>query len=267
MARDRNDPDDGPAITFIRDPMVATLFTKEDDYFGLVLVAGWPVNQAMNLAYNSFLRTVRKCFHKSDLGNNGEKPPNVYLYPADCLHVTIATLYRVQRKQPNFDKDYYTGLTNKYVDLVKAASQRKKWPKYVIRNDRSSSPLNFQLESVQLGQNAGILLWKENSGCVNDMRMCIQEEAFHRGIEVHKVPNIIHSTFLRFGDVPTNSGSGDEIQQKFQKSVVPNVHQIFSPICAPTDISAWDGSLCKLVCETTPYMHIPDDEDHVVMKI
>ena len=267
MAGGTNRPNDGPATTFVGDPMVAPLFTKDDDYFGLVLVAGWPVNQVMNSAYELFQEAVGKCFDKADLESNGVKPPNVYLYPVECLHVTIATLHHVQRKQKGLGEDYYTNLTKKYVDLVKAASQHQKWPRYAIRNDISYSPLNLELESVQLGRNAGILLWKDISGCINDMRMCIQEEAINRNIAIYKIPNIIHSTFLRFGDVPISSGSGEEIQQKFQTSVVPIVHEIFGQVFSRTDVSVWNDSLCKLVCETTPYMHIPDDEDHVLLKI
>ncbi|KAL7506141.1 hypothetical protein ACHAXN_003885 [Cyclotella atomus] len=265
-----NRPSDGPATKFIADHLVTSLFTREADYFGLVLVAGWPPNQMMDQAYQQFLDEVRSCFHKSDL-ESAVGPPNVYLYPTQCLHVTIATLHHVHKKRPDLGKDYYYELTEKYVDLVKAASQCDAWPKCTNQVDRDGSvqsppQMKLQLELVQLGQKAGILLWNDKSGYINAMRDCLQKEATQRGIQIDSIPNIIHSTFLRFAHEPIHSGSGEAIQQKFQSIVIPKANAMFSVTSQP-DSYVWDDSLCKLVCETMPYMHIPNDEEHVYLKL
>ena len=252
---DANRPRDGPATNFTADPLVESLFTKEDDYFGLVLVAGWPPNQLMDSTYQTYLDQVRNCFDKADFeDDNGTAPPNVYLYPTQCLHVTIATLYHVKKREPDFDEDYYIDLQEKYINLVKAAAQRNGWP--------TSNPLNLKLESVQLGQKAGIFLWEDTSGQINAMRTCLKEEAELNGIKIHSIPDIVHSTFLRFARDPT--GSGKEIQQKFQTYVASHAAQNFRSVLAHSNDTAWDCSLCKLVNETTPYMHIPNDKDHVL---
>lgn len=247
-----NCPVDGPATSFTADPLVTSLYTKVDDYYGLVLVAGWPPSQSMAAPYQEFLEQVRTCFDKTDLVG---KTPNVYLYPVECLHVTIATLYHVQKKDLSQSEQYYNRLKQKYVDLVNAASERDGWP-------RDKSSLQLQLESVQLGQKAGILLWNDFSGSIAAMRNCIKAEAAHRGMDI-KIPNIIHSTFLRFAKEP--SGCGIEIQQRFQTNVAPRSRNIFQ-MALTRDGSAWDGSLCKLICETTPYMHVPNDNGHVYLK-
>ena len=257
-----NCPIDGPANKFIADPLVTSLFTKEDDYFGLVLVTGWPPHvETMGPAMTSFLKLVRTCFGKEDLTGTS---PNVYLYPTECLHVTIATLHHVQRKDRNKGAEYYNGMKQKYADLVKAASQKDDWPK---SDGDSFSSMKLQLESVQLGQKAGIFLWNDTTGCINAMRTCIKEEAKLKGIEIHCIPNIIHSTFLRFTKEPVSSGNGDEIQKKFHTTVVPQTKQIFNSMLSHPSAPIWDQSLCKLVVETTPYMHIPNDEEHVILRI
>jgi hypothetical protein len=150
----------------------------------------------------------------------------VYLYPTDSLHITIATLYHVHKKHR---ARYYDELTKRYVDLVKAASR----PKCLNRIEGGSSvqsppQLKMQLELVQLGQKAGILLWNDKSGQINAMRDCLRKVAVERGIEIHSIPNIVHSTFLRFANEPMHSGSGEEVQQKFQSIVVPKANAMFS---------------------------------------
>jgi len=184
---DANRPRDGPATNFTADPLVESLFSKEDDYFGLVLVAGWPPNQLMDSTYQTYLDKVRSCFHRADLEDNGTAPPNVYFYPTQSLHVTIATLYHVKKKEPGVDEEYYIDLQEKYIRLVKAASQRNDWPK--------PNPLNLKLESVQLGQKAGIFLWEDSSGQINAMRTCLKEEAEANGIKIDSIPNIKYCPF------------------------------------------------------------------------
>jgi hypothetical protein len=256
-----NQPNDGPATQFKADPLVSSLFVnKEDEYFGLVLNTGWPPNDEIDAPYQSFLDQVRKCFDKADVESTENEPPNVYLYPTQCLHVTVATFYPIRKKQPELGDEYYLELKNKAVELVEAASQRDDWPKVTVQSKHY-----LQLESVQLGQKAGILLWNDASGVIDKMRMCLEEEAAKRGVSIHNIPNIIHSTFLRFAKEPTYSGGGDEIQRKFQSIVIPSVSHIFGPDVRLMSLGG--GSMCKLACETTPYMHIPNDERHVFLDI
>jgi hypothetical protein len=234
-------PRDGPATSFEADPLVASLFTKEDDYFCLVMVAGWPPNpQVMDPPYQEFLQTVRSCFGDSDL--SGERP-NVYLYPSQSLHVTIATLYPLKKREPGID---YGQLIADYSDLVRAASQQPDWP---------SAPLQLQVESAQLGAKAGILLWKELTGGIHQMRLCLEQESQARQLSIHAIPGIIHSSFCRFLKVPDTKG--DEIQEQFQSSAVPRVAKIFERTIPAHSV--------KLVSETTPYMHIPNDDEHVLV--
>eukprot|EP00980_Cylindrotheca_fusiformis_P002549 scaffold603_cov118-Cylindrotheca_fusiformis.AAC.1 len=244
MARRSNKPD-GPSTSFQADPVVASLFDKTDDYFGLVLVANWPPDlTVVDPPYQRFLQNVRKCFHKDDLA--GDRP-SVYLYPTQCLHITIATLHHVQKKQDGID---YSKIENDWTDLVQNASKLSSWPQ---------GPLNFRLASTQLGTKAGILLWTDITGGVQEMRNCLDQEASTRSMKIHSIPGIVHSTFLRFHKVPKQI-PGEEIQNRFQELVVRSVENIFEDTLL-TSQSA------KLVCETTPYMHIPQDDSHILLAI
>mmetsp|Transcript_10989 Transcript_10989/g.16614 ORF Transcript_10989/g.16614 Transcript_10989/m.16614 type:complete len:84 (-) Transcript_10989:110-361(-) len=69
------------------------------------------------------------------------------------------------------------------------------------------------------------------------------------------VPNIIHSTFLRFGGKPHTDGQ--LIQNRFQSLVMKDklLNEIFQDGIVVESI--------KMVVEKRAYMHIPCDEHHV----
>jgi hypothetical protein len=266
MSESSTRPQDGPATSFQADPMVQALFSKEDDYFGLVLVAGWPPNlEVLDPPYQEFLKVVRQCFSKEEDGAADDDSSSdeaaddgtsaYYLYPTRYLHVTVATLYPTQKRSAGVD---YDQLKAQYTELVQAAAKRPKWP---------TTPLQFQIHSTQLGSKAGILLWTERTGGLQRMRDCLrqQEAASSSVVQIHSIPGIVHSTFLRFAQVPSTP-SGSVIQQRFQSLVVPKIKGIFSN----TDTTATTivaSTTVKLVCATTPYMHIPNDDQHVLCTV
>jgi hypothetical protein len=249
-------PRDGPATTFEADPKVNDIFTgKDGDYFGLVLVAGWPVDlpHSIQEPYQAWLEQLQGCFDQQDLmtTTNQTLPPPVYLYPSMHLHVTIATFAPSEKKRgehdniPNFDYDHFQ---NKYRTLVQEASKLPDWPQQNIQ---------LQFQSAQLGSKAGILLWDDPSGTIQTMRDCLKQAAAKRGMEISGIPSIIHSTFLRFSQVPQTPG--EVVQERFQSQVIPNAKEMFDK---PINITT-----AKLVCESTPYMHIPDDDQHTFLTL
>ena len=61
-------PADGPATTFVADPIVKDLVTLSTDYHGLVVTTMWPPPTELMDAYAKlFLPEVRKCFDEVDL--------------------------------------------------------------------------------------------------------------------------------------------------------------------------------------------------------
>jgi hypothetical protein len=92
--------------------MVLSLFTKEDDYFGLMLMAGWPPNpDVIDPPYSTLLESICPCFlDDSDATVAGtvaadDDPPSVYLYPSKYLYVTVATLHPLQKQNEGVNYD------------------------------------------------------------------------------------------------------------------------------------------------------------------
>ena len=257
-----NKPRDGPATTFEADPKVNDIFLcKDGDYYGLVLVAGWPPDESggfiMDNPYSKFLQQVRKCFDPEDLqptnNENNNNIPAVYLYPSRCIHVTIATFARPEKKMDSTNNmTDYTEFERVHQSIVEEASKLPNWP--------TTKPIELVIKSTQLGSQAGILLWDDLSGGIDKIRQCLQQVVAkqRKNIKIHAIPNIIHSTFLRFTqNIPQSKGQ--HIQQKYQQNVLKNIKTIFTKsILAKT---------VKLVRESTPYMHIPDDKHHVLLSL
>jgi hypothetical protein len=235
--------DDGPANCFQADPLIQAIFNKDRDYVGFVLVAGWPPQPESNAPYSTFIESVKECFDPVDL--DGDRPA-VYLYPPPFLHVTIATFLPIQTAQEG--GSLLESSRQAWTELVSAASQHPDWP---------TSPLQLEIDAAQIGTKAGILLWKETTGGLQAMRTCLANEAPKRGIKIHNIPGIIHSSFLRFSRVPSTAGA--TVQERFQSKVLPKLKDIFSQPSVAKDV--------KLACERTPYMHIPNDSEHVYLTL
>ncbi len=235
-------PNDGPTTFFCADPAVVSIYNHDDNYFDLVLVAGWPLltNTDDVKSYEEFIQLVKTCFNSEDLEGNH---PTAYFYKPDYLHVTIATLYPLETEKP---KDFEQ-IKQYFANLVQKASLRKQWP---------NKSLQLQIDSTQLGSKAGILLWREITGGLAKMRdslMAEEMDEVQTQWKIHCIPGIIHTTFLRFSREPKTSGF--VLQGLYQSKVVPAVQRIFLRLISVPTV--------HLVCETTPYMHIPKDNDHL----
>ena len=252
-----NRPRDNPALLFQPDPMVAPLVEKDrtfDETFGLVVVAGWPPCEDMRSPYNQFMESVRSCFDDVDL--EGDRAP-AYLYPFEHLHVTIATLRSMHQETDIAIRDI---LSEHAKRILQVASSSPEWPK---------EPLRLTIDHAQIGSRAGILLWNEETEGMDAMRQCIEratkehisvllesQKSIREALSTLAIPSIVHSTFLRFYKEP--STPGETIQKKFAERVVSNLQDLI-PLTITCDCAT-------LVNERTPYMHIPDDDQHVLYR-
>lgn len=256
-------PWEGRIVTFEKDPMIKRMIklkrgnSSVEESFGLVICAGWVPSEAVQTCYNEkFLPAVQRCFQESDWKDLvSDDIPRVYFYPSGALHVTVATLHAFTR--PEEESPPRELLIKEWTDLVEAASCRVSWPK---------KPLQLSLDSAQIGKRAGILLWKELTGGIDQMRVCIKAEADAREDHLRKldidpdtlsIPDIIHSSFVRYHEIPETPG--EEIQERFQKLILERISTFFpDPLVVPQ---------VKFVCERRPYMHITDDERHVFLDL
>ena len=254
-----NQPRDPPATSFEVEPILQALpvYSRGNvqPYFGLVVVCHWPPSPEFQKWYDeTWLPTVRTCFDKADLldgdEDNHSPPPSVYLYPSKYLHITIATLYPMKSISKAETDMSYEGLETQYSELLERASRRPDWPRQ-----------NFQirLDRAQLGSKAGILLWKDLSGGIEQVRNCLKKEAQTPAdqIAIHSIPSIVHSTFVRYAKVPSTPASA--VQERFQQHCLP-LAETFSKE------NAISVSNISLACERIPYMHIPQDEHHVLWE-
>lgn len=262
---------DDPALTFEPDPLVSMLVEKRKGTergneegggcFGIVMVAGWPMNmREIEAPFNEFVNAVQGCWDDRDLPKSGTPAPApLYFYPPEALHVTAATMVRpgpISLVPP----DARHNLAEAWTSAVEAATKSPSWP------DR---PLELVVDSSQIGKKAGIILWKETTGGMDSIRECLRtafEESKRtvfeelgllsrdEAVPVNlSVPSIVHSTFLRYYSEPTTPG--EAVQQRFRDTVLPKLSDFFPrPIEVP---------VTKLVCERTPYMHIPHDRETV----
>jgi len=255
-----------PATNFEADPLVGHLVKRYNvnnvPSLFVTLVAGWPTDMAQfKVPYAQVRQAVEACWDASDLiGTSGADgstttPPPVYLYPTETLHVTVAT--------------FFTTATESYPDEAELAFKIDAWKQVIHKaiqmDEWPTKPLQLRIDSCQIGNRAGIFLWKETTGGMDAMRRCIQAVTLELksqgwfqnfpGVSPDslRIPGIIHSTFLRFYSLPSTPGT--TVQERFHEKVIAKLSDFF-PDPITIDVS-------KLVVERTPYMHIPHDDRHV----
>jgi hypothetical protein len=236
---------DRPSTAFEVDPFLP-LLSQSGDQFGIVLVANWPPNRSIIDPYSVFLEKCQACFEPEDLKGTTHQPPAAYFYPPGHLHITIATFTPFTAPKP-FDIDTYSECCTR---VVERSFERDDWP---------GEAFHVEIDRMQIGNKAGIILWKDD-GKFADMRKILQQE-FDQSFELDPsafdnrriiIPNIIHSTFLRFGRSLVTKG--EAVQAKFGEVCI-GAKEIFGKV---------EINSMKLVVERVPYMHIPCDENHVL---
>ena len=279
--QEQSKPRDGPATAFEVDPAVSDIFTgKDGDYFGLVLVSNWPVSPLADMdgPYQDFLAAVRSCFQSEDtsaLSNSSTQAsvPAVYLYPTIYLHITLATFVRPTKiisDNSDQSKDLRQVKKDLALQLVRSASTLPGWP---------TEPLQLVVDKAQIGKSAGILLWKDLSGGVAAIRNCLRkasaeaDDISSNDIDtpatattkiVPTIPGIIHSTFLRFSSTPQTPG--EKVQEAFRSRIQERIGKEFFQIVGDDDATNpfLQANTVRLVCESSPYMHLPNDDEHVL---
>ena len=236
--------EDSISTEFLVDPLVKAVYNKEDDYFNLVVMAPWPKMQAEGgpRPFTTFMEGVKQCYDDEDLAGSS---PNVFLYDRKFLHVTIATCCTNHKRHAGRD---YEKWKRDFCHVVKSAAQRCTWPREKLR---------LEYESTKLTAKAGILLWKETTGGIAAMREAILDEARTQMMPLHHIPDIVHTTFLRYHKVPETSFG--TVQQSFQNYVLPHAARVFE--------SGLDLDKVLVVTETTPYNLVSKDDVHLCVNL
>jgi hypothetical protein len=215
------------------DPLLPYLFEgKQDDSFCLGLIVNWPPPLVMQKDYESFVSKVQQLFQQDE--------DSFYFLPFQTLHITVATLYPATRldAMENVSIDQ---IKKDWKDILLRTSKLPEWPK---------DPLHFSVESSQIGARAGILLWKEHTGGLDRIRSCLARAVEDSGVtmkthleEYMRIPDIIHSTFVRYAKQPTSS---PQMLQEQLKTHVP-IHEVFT---RPIEVDCIQIVNCKIYLQT-----------------
>ena len=245
----------------------------KEESFGLLLLAGWqsPPNQQLGQPYERVLEIVRKCFDPEDYSVADSDLPAAYLYPPTALHITVASFLpfthpRAQQHQLDGTQDDVIAFWKN--EILHQALALSSWP---LGSNNTSGNIELELDKVQIGKSAGILIWKEVNGTIiADIRRCIRQacdayekrrvedkrtsQPLHDFLDAFAIPNITHSTFLRFPRLPSTPMAVVQERMACHQLVEEKI-RILVPI--------------RMVRERVPYMHNMncDDEQHVLESL
>jgi hypothetical protein len=186
---------------FLADPLLPALVRREqDDFFALGLLVHWPiVCENFCRQYETFLSAVKtECFQ--------DEMDSFFFLPLHSLHITVASLFpathgsdlpkkKSRKSESNMvDGEWQRDFINEWKEVLLQAFFMEDWPK---------KPLVLHLESARITSHAGILLWKDSTGGIEQIRHCIRTAVqwMNPHLEVHlRIPDIIHTTFVRYKD-------------------------------------------------------------------
>ena len=186
-------------------------------------------------------------------------------------------------------KDDFALIVQFWKEIIQSASDRSDWPK---------EKLVLELENAQLGSNAGILLWRERKGCLKTMRNClrrevnyykeildtlisstvescasIQHKLLRETLNAFTVPDIVHTSFLRF--IASPKTDGQVVQTRFGHILSKNIsiiddqdklessHELTSTINQLFEENI-EIAKVNLVIEYYPYKLFPSDRSTVI---
>ncbi len=264
---------------FLNDPLLPSVFRQEqDDYFALGLVMNWPTGTSSNVppdqhGYNStnyekFLSTVKaECFPEQSTSKDF-----LFFKPFHALHITIASLVSAHShksrgcaitplSRSGSLSDHSMASVEIWKRILQKAAQSPDWPR---------RPLELQVDSAQIRNRAGILLWMEHTGGIVKMRRCIraavETEKSTGGVGLlpeFRTPNIIHTTFVRYHNCDENqSWRPSQANAILLESVIPNQPLFTSGSGSSTQ--SMEASFASLV-DCKIYLLGPDQEkDHEI---
>eukprot|EP00405_Crypthecodinium_cohnii_P007297 CAMPEP_0206422068 /NCGR_PEP_ID=MMETSP0324_2-20121206/1851_1 /ASSEMBLY_ACC=CAM_ASM_000836 /TAXON_ID=2866 /ORGANISM="Crypthecodinium cohnii, Strain Seligo" /LENGTH=236 /DNA_ID=CAMNT_0053886339 /DNA_START=18 /DNA_END=725 /DNA_ORIENTATION=+ len=213
------------------------------DDCGLVLVCSWPMPQEVLQAYEHLRDELRDVM-----------PDGAYIYPASTLHCTVTTL-RAFTAGP-MDAELRETMRSLWMPVLNAARAMEEWP---------SVPFKLRINHPTLEGAAGIFRYDDLDGAVESMRSCLRkaiEAAGGKAAEgmdwseakalpgtpdgqiAPQIPNIVHSTVLRWSSEPPDQAAAKESFAKVAEK------------WTPLDIEVGRATA---VFEDHPYMHLGTD--------
>ncbi|CAF0848809.1 unnamed protein product [Rotaria sordida] len=222
-------------MDFEIDPLIVEIARKEKrETFGLIICGLFHQPKPIQFAnfYHQLIEQLQENF-------NEDEKQSTYLYPIAHLHITITTLYNFKNEYPQSPEKCL-----------------KYWKEYFMKLKQTSKKKSIilKLESIHLSKAAGYFQYKDENNSIEYLRQLIRDICIpENGQPSLQIPNIVHTSFLRFIKKPN-----DPIRfgEKF--------HRICKELLEKTNEICFDIDEICLALEARPYMHIDCDEFHVL---
>lgn len=217
------------------DPFVCELARGEKrETFGLIVCALF--HQAKPIGFAQFYHRLIERFHQ-ELTDDEQKA--IYLYPIDYLHITVTTFVNFKYPKPESPQLVLNYWKDAFEQLKKTSRHRT---------------IHLVLETIELSNAAGFFQYRDDNKGIEYLRQSIKEhcQPENEQTKLH-VPNIIHTTFLRFVQPLADPQA---FHEKF--------HRISHQLIEQTPLVSFDIDEVCLALESHPYMHIASDQSHVL---
>lgn len=222
-------------MDFETDPLVEELSRNEKkETFGFIICALFhqPKPILFSNFYNELIRELKSSF-------TDDEKQAVYLYSIDYLHITIATLINFKNPWPESPE--------KYLEYWKESFKN-------LKQTSKNQSIHIKLDKICLSKAAGFFLFNDENNSFGNLRQTIREICIpEENQEALIIPNIVHTSFMRFIKKPNNPKEFEEKFHRICQEIFKNTNEIYFNI----------DEIC-LAFEGHPYMHIPCDKNHVL---
>lgn len=167
---------------------------------GINLACAWPLPSPMAEVYKEFSSKIR------------ELNPALYVYPLSQTHITIVIItdfHEIINPDANEQKKFAL-LTKDIVACLKP-----------LLNDYTGGAIKLKLNGAKLSAKAGFLSFIDQENNMTRLRAVVSNLLKEIPELKPRIPNIVHSTFIRYVDTPKNP---IELCEKFEvlaKSLLP----------------------------------------------
>lgn len=205
--------------------------------FGLILTTLHPPPSLLATSYSNFRALLQTALHQASV------PPTEYtLYPTNALHCTIATLHPFTTSPPTNPQAAISAWSN----IVDTAIQSPRF-----RAATSSTPISYvRVEQAKVfDDGVVVLLYNDLDAIISTLRDALRDLQTSKqfipdkviNVAQMKIPNIYHSTVLRWHHSPATSTT------HLQTMVNVAYEKAFAHVSLPL-------STIKLMRESQPYM-------------
>lgn len=222
-------------MDFETDPLIEQLARGEKkDTFGFIICALF--HRPKPIAFAEFYQRLTDRLRSA---LTDEETQTIYIYPIAYLHITIATLHSFKNAWPQSPENSVTYWKERFQRLKNTARQ---------------GSFSLTLNTIELSAAAGYFQFQDPSNGMGVFRRAIEEhcQPEPNGAKLH-VPNIVHTSFLRF---VKKLAQPAQFAEKF--------HRICKEVFADSAEIRLEIDQACLAYESHPYMHIDCDDAHVL---